>query len=81
MSVIIKQQVTTKFKKGNFEAGILAGTKSLIKEIGTDIEKPVANISQATENKVNSQPFYEKPLTYLLWILIPVSIIKFIFFQ
>lgn len=33
---ILREQVTPKFKKGNFEAGIIAGTKALIQELGTD---------------------------------------------
>ena len=33
---ILRTQVTPQFKKGNFEAGIIAGTKALIQELGTD---------------------------------------------
>ena len=40
---IIRQKVTPQFKQGNFEAGILAGTKSLIQELGGDIKDAEKN--------------------------------------
>lgn len=67
---ILRQQVTPQFKKGNFEAGIIAGTKALIRELGGDIQQPsTAVIPQAK----NTNPFI-----YLLLVIIALPLWKFI---
>ncbi len=65
---ILRKQVTPQFKEGNFEAGIIAGTKALIQELGVDI----ANTSFAVSKQKNTNSF-----KYLLLILIPLSLWKF----
>ncbi|WP_414620334.1 TPM domain-containing protein [Calothrix sp. CCY 0018] len=87
---IIRTQVTPQFKKGNFEAGIIAGTKSLIKELGADAVKPQTAVnSQPPASKVNPQPPIAQinppventntnPLIYLLLILIGLPVWKFV---
>ena len=63
VSEIIKQQVTPQFKKRNFEAGILAGTKSLIKELETNIVKQPQTLinPQVSNSEVDEQPFNQNP--------------------
>ncbi len=57
VSGIIKQQVTPQFKKGNFEAGILAGTKRLIIELSKDSNAPISQVNpQPAISQVNPQP-------------------------
>ncbi len=74
VSGIIKQQVTPKFKQGNFEAGILAGTKSLIKEL----EPKNVTISQTPTDEINSETENTNPFLYIFFILIPFLVWKFI---
>ncbi len=57
VSGIIKQQVTPKFKRGKFEAGILAGTKSLIRELGKNSKPAISQVNpQPAISQVNPQP-------------------------
>ncbi|MEL7245161.1 MAG: TPM domain-containing protein [Cyanobacteria bacterium J06629_18] len=80
ISGIIKQQVTPQFKKGNFEAGILAGAKSLIKELETNIVKqPQTAVNpQVSNSEVDEQPFNQNPYIHIFWVLLILPVWKFI---
>ncbi|MDJ0772021.1 MAG: TPM domain-containing protein [Mastigocoleus sp. MO_167.B18] len=67
---IIRKQVTPKFKKGKFEAGILAGTKSLIKELETKTTQ--------TQNAVSSET--EHPDFVIFLVLLPMFLLMIIAF-
>ncbi len=73
---IIRKQVTPKFKKGKFEAGILAGTKSLIKELETKATQTQTAVSSETEHPdfVIFLVFLPIFLLSLLPVLLPISI-------
>lgn len=76
---IIRNQVTPQFKKGNFEAGIIAGTKALIQELGTDaLEVNNSNINSPKPNKVPEQSRNTNPFIYVLLVLIGLPVWRFI---
>ncbi|MEM9926458.1 MAG: TPM domain-containing protein [Cyanobacteria bacterium P01_D01_bin.50] len=78
---ILRQQVTPQFKKGNFEDGIIAGTKALIKELGGDIQQPPTAIDSGANNsgvKVTPQAKNTNPFIYLLLVLIALPLGQFI---
>ncbi len=85
---IIREQVTPQFKKGNFEAGILAGTKRLIIELSKDSNAPISQVNpqpaisqvnpQTPISQVNPPTKNTNPFIYLLLILIGLPVWKFI---
>ncbi|MEM6753648.1 MAG: TPM domain-containing protein [Cyanobacteria bacterium P01_C01_bin.38] len=79
VSSIIRQQVTPQFKKGEFEAGILAGTKALINELSTDIEINYPRNDSESEYEDNSQSTDTNIFNSSLGILFGLVLCGFIF--
>ncbi|MBV6624436.1 MAG: TPM domain-containing protein [Rivularia sp. (in: Bacteria)] len=75
---IIREQVTPKFKRGNFEAGILAGTKSLIKELDTKTQNNNeydTAVDLETKDKASFQDILLAILLTGIFLLIPFIIL------
>ena len=76
---ILRQHVTPQFKKGNFEAGIITGTKALIRELGGNVQQASTEISyQAPSTAVTPQAQNTNPFIFLLLVLIALPLWRFI---
>lgn len=53
VSDIIKKEIIPQFRQGNFEGGILTGTKSLVTKLGGNLAS-LQNLALDTENTANS---------------------------
>ncbi len=76
-SLILSQKVTPRFRNGDMEGGIVAGTDALIEQLSLDEAAAIARVQQAKETRQQTNEII--PLFVIVMIFIVLSILGRVF--
>jgi uncharacterized protein len=68
--LIIREDITPRFKQGDFGGGIEAGTDAIIKQISLPPEEAQKNVAAAEQTQQRRQHSAGNPLPFIFWLMV-----------
>jgi uncharacterized protein len=68
--LIIREDITPRFKQGDFGGGIEAGTDMLIKQLSLSPDQAAKNIAAAEQTQQQRQHSGGNPLPFIFWLMV-----------